>query len=55
MADGLGSEIEDALVSGDADRLKRLIAVVEPGNGNGITMQRQAALVDVLAQIVAEL
>jgi uncharacterized protein (DUF305 family) len=53
MNDRLAEEIDAALSGGDARTLQRLIAMMESDNGNGITLQRKAALADVLGGIAA--
>jgi uncharacterized protein (DUF305 family) len=51
MADRLGEEIAEALQGNDASKLKRLIDIIEPEDGNGATALRKAALVDVLTEL----
>ena len=52
MADRLAEEIVSALEGGDARTLERLIDMLEPENGNGLTVQRKAALADVLSELL---
>jgi uncharacterized protein (DUF305 family) len=51
LADRFAEEIEKALQDNDNDKLKRLIEMLEPEDGNDATAQRKAALVDILAQL----
>ena len=55
MADRFGEEIHAALKDSDARKLKRLIGMVEPEDGNGLAVRRKAALVEVLTAIAEEL
>jgi uncharacterized protein (DUF305 family) len=55
IADRFGEEIDAALKDSDARKLKRLIGMVEPEDGNGLAVQRKDALVDVLTAIAEEL
>jgi hypothetical protein len=55
MADRFGKEIDAALKDSDARKLKRLIGMVEPEDGNGLAVRRKDALVDVLTAIAEEL
>ena len=55
MTDRLAAEIETALQVNDGRTLERLIAMLEPDNGDDIAVIRKAALADTLAGIAATL
>ncbi len=53
MTDGFAAEIEAALDGRNVRTLNRLIAMIEPANGDDLAVQRRAALIDVLDGIAA--